>query len=92
MMGVRVAETVYILCALMSIAVAYLLFRGYRRTPGHLLLWSCLCFVALAGNNAILFIDMVVLPDTDIAGPFWRNLFSAIGGSLLLFGLIWELS
>jgi hypothetical protein len=47
------AETVYILCALTSLACAVLLVRGYRRTPSRLLLLSSFCFVGLALNNAL---------------------------------------
>lgn len=86
------AELVYILCGIMSIACALMLIRQYRRAPSHLLFWSFLCFVGLAFNNTILVVDMIMLPDVDISGPFWRNLLAAISGSLLLFGLIWELS
>ena len=56
------AEVVYILCALTSLACAVLLIRGYRRSRSRLLLWSCLGFVALAANNVLLFVDLVVVP------------------------------
>ena len=86
------AEGVYVLCALMSIACAVMLMRGYSRARSHLLLWSSLCFLGLALNNAVLFLDMLVFPDVEFNGAFWRNLLSASSGSLLLFGLIWELT
>ncbi len=60
------AEIVYALCAAMSILCAVLLFRAYRRTRTNLLLWSTLCFLGLAINNVLLFVDIVVLPDIDL--------------------------
>ena len=86
------AEFVFSLCAIMSIACAALLLRGYFRERSHLLLWSSLCFVALAVNNALLFVDVFILPEYDFSGDLWRNMLSAIAGSLLLFGLIWEMT
>ena len=85
------AELVYFLCAVMSLACTIMLLRAYRRAPSHLLLWSSLCFVGLAATNAILFVDLVLLPDVDFRGPLLRSIISAASGSLLLFGLIWEL-
>lgn len=84
------AETVYGLCALMSVVCAIMLFRGYRATRTQLLLWSSLCFGFVALNNIFLFFDLVVFPDLDLHGPFWRNFLGATAGSLMLFGLIWE--
>lgn len=88
------ASAVYLLCAATSIACAWLLFRGYRRSAVRLLLWSALCFVCLALNNILLFVDKVILPDSDsIAGltyASWRSLAALAGIVLLLVGLIWE--
>jgi hypothetical protein len=86
------AEIVYILSSILSIACAVLLYRGYRKNPSHLLLWSSLCFGLLAVNGTILFFDLVILPDINFNGIFWRNLISATAGSVLLFGLIWEMT
>ena len=83
-------ETVYILCALMSIACAGFLLRGYLDTRSQLLLWSSICFGFLALNNIILFFDLVIFTQIDFEGVLWRNSMSAIAGSTLLFGLIWE--
>ena len=86
------AELVYILCSLLSVACAFFLARGYYRTPSHLLLWSSICFGLLAVNSGILVLDLVILPDVDFNGFLWRNVLGASAGSLLLFGLIWEMT
>jgi hypothetical protein len=82
------AEAVYLLCAGTSIACAVLLLRGYVRQRTRLLLWSSLCFVCLAINNALLFLDLIVVPTTDLS--MWRAVTALLGISLLLFGLVWE--
>lgn len=86
------AELVYVLCAAMSLLCAIMLWRGYRRSHTKLLLWSSFCFGFFALNNIILVVDMVILPDVEMAGPFWRNLIGTMSGTVLLFGLIWELT
>ena len=88
------AETVYVLCALTSLACAALLFRGYSRSGARLLMWAGLCFVGLAINNILLFVDKVVLPDKGIVlglhFAVWRSLAAVIGLALLVVGLIWD--
>jgi len=80
---------VYILCFLTSGACAFLLARNYRRTGTRLLMWSALCFAFLALNNAVLFVDAMVLPDVDLA--LARLTLSLAAVSVLLFGFIWDL-
>lgn len=82
------AETVYLLCAATSSLCAGLLLRGYRRTQTRLLFWSGLCFLGLAFNNAMLVIDLMVVPDVDLST--WRTVPAVIGFGLLLYGLVWE--
>lgn len=86
------AEVVYILCAVMCIGCAVLLFRGYRRSATQLLFWSALCFLFLSLNNIVLVVDLLLLPNIEFYGLEIRNIFSATAGSLLLFGLIWEVT
>lgn len=86
------SEIVYFLCALLSVACALILYRGFRESRSQLLFWSCMCFAFLGANNVLLLIDMTIFADVDISGPFWRNILSAIAGSVLLFGLIWEIT
>lgn len=81
-------ETVYLLCAATSAACALLLLRAHRRTRTSLLLWSGLCFVGLALNNAILVVDLILVPDVDLST--WRLVPAVVGVALLLYGLIWE--
>jgi hypothetical protein len=81
-------ETVYLLCAGTSVTCAGLLLRGYRRQRTRLLLWSSLCFVFLAFNNTLLFLDLIVVTTVDLS--LWRGVTALAGVSVLLFGLIWE--
>jgi hypothetical protein len=82
------AEAVYILCALTSLACAVLLLRGYGRSRTRLLLWSGLCFVGLAVSNMLLFVDLVIFPEGDLG--VWRSASALVGISTLLYGLIWD--
>ena len=84
------AKLVFILCAITSIVCAIALTKGYRRSRNMLLFWSALCFGFMAANNVFLIIDLLVLPELDMNGSFWRNLLTATSGSLLLIGLILE--
>lgn len=86
------ALTIYFLCSLFSLACAVLLFRSYRRTPSHLLFWSGLSFGFLTINNMVLFADIILFPHLDFHGAMIRSICGALAGSVLLFGLIWELT
>jgi hypothetical protein len=80
------AEAVYLLCALTSLACLALLLRGYLRSRVRLLFWSALCFAGLAANNILLFVDLIVVPASDLS--LWRNLAALVGVGTLLYGLI----
>jgi hypothetical protein len=82
------AEAVYLLCAATSMACAALLLMGYQRQHSRLLLWSSLCFISLAANNTLLFLDLMVVVDADLS--IWRGVTTLIGVGFLLFGLIWD--
>ena len=81
-------ELVYVLCALTSVLCAGLLLRSYRANRSRLLLWSTLCFVGLAINNILLFVDIVLVPDVDLRWLRSGSALTALG--LLTIGLIWE--
>ena len=80
------AEIVYALCALTSIACAWLLFRKYLARRARLLFWASLCFLGLAANNVLLFADLVLFPTIDLSG--WRTAAALLGMSVLVYGLV----
>lgn len=82
------AEAVYLLCALTSLACAILLYRGYRRSRTRLLFWSSLCFAGLVLNNVLLFVDLVVVPEVDLR--MLRAWIALVSLSLLIYGLVEE--
>jgi hypothetical protein len=81
-------EIVYLLCAATGGACAVLLLRAYHRAGTRLLLWSGLCFVGLTLNNALLVVDLILVPDVDLST--WRLVPAVAGVALLLYGLVWE--
>ena len=80
------AEVVYVLCTLTSLGCAALLFRGYRASRTRLLFWSSICFLGLAANNFLLFLDLVVLPKVDLS--LARGLTGLIPLLVFTWGLI----
>jgi hypothetical protein len=82
------AAAVYLLCALTSILCAALLIRAYRANGARLLFWSSLCFIGLALNNVLLFVDLVLVPQVDLR--MVRDLSALAALSIMLFGLIWD--
>lgn len=79
---------VYILCAATCLVCAVMLFRGYQQSKVRLLFWSSLCFLGLMLDNIMLYVDVVVVPDVNLA--FWRKLPGFLATALLVFGLVWE--
>lgn len=79
---------VYLLCLATCLFCVVLLVRGYIRTRGQLLFWTALCFVGLAVNNLLLFIDLAILPAVDLSVPRHLSTLAAIG--VLLYGFIWQ--
>jgi hypothetical protein len=74
-----------------SAMCAALLLRHYGRRRTGLLLWSALCFVGLALNNLLLFLDLVVLRNSmDLS--MVRAVTGAAAVLILVYGLVWERS
>jgi hypothetical protein len=82
------SSAVYLLGAVTSLICAILLFRGYKLGKRKLLLWSALCFSGLALSNALVFVDLILLPQVDLY--LLRLCVTAVSMLLLLFGLVWE--
>ncbi len=81
-------ELVYLLCALTSFACAALLFRGWLKSKVRLLAFSTICFSMFALNNALLLVDLLVVPTIDLSVV--RGLAALVGVSALLCGMIWD--
>ena len=82
------AEAVYLLCALVSVVCAVMLLNGYRANRTTLLFWSSLCFVGLAVNNVLLFVDLVIAPEVDLS--LLRSYVALAAIMALVCGLVWE--
>lgn len=87
-MEIGFGTAVYVLCALTSLTCAVLLLRGYFRSGVRLLLWSGICFAGLALNNIFVFVDVRILPQTDLS--LVRTLPAIAGIAVLIYGLVWE--
>ena len=83
-----IAEGVYLLCAATSLLCAVLLFHGHRKSALPLLFWSGLCFAGLAVNNLLLFVDLIIVPETDLS--LWRSAVALASLGVLIYGLVWE--
>jgi uncharacterized paraquat-inducible protein A len=80
---------VYVLGMFVALACGVLLARGYRRSRHRLLLWSSICFLGLSLSNALLYLDLSVLP-TQIDLHLMRRAVTAVSFLVLLYGLIWD--
>ena len=79
---------VYVLGVIVTLLCGILLLRGYLRNRTRLLLWSALCFFGLALSNFLVFLDLVLFPQTDLY--LFRLLTAVAAMMILLYGLIWE--
>jgi fluoride ion exporter CrcB/FEX len=65
---------------------AVLLLRAYGLVRKRLLLWAGLCFAGLATSNAIVVVDLFLVPEIDLYR--WRLGVAAMAMLLLVYGLI----
>ena len=79
---------VYLLSFATNLVCAILLLRAYQRVLKRLLLWSGLCFAGLALSSAMVFVDLIVVPEVDLF-PL-RLLVGIAAMALLIYGLIFE--
>jgi hypothetical protein len=79
----------FLIVLLTSFACMVLLFRAYLSSRLRILLWSALCFVGLTVNNALLFVDLVLLP-ASIDLRVYRNAAALVGMLFLIYGFIRE--
>lgn len=84
------AEAVYVLCTLTSLACAVLLYKAHRIARTRLLFWSALCFAGLTANNLLLLVDMLLVPDVDLS--LWRSTVALAALLGLIYALVYESS
>ena len=85
-----IGQIIYFLCALTCWLCAVLLLRAYARQRAKLLFWSGAAFCTFGVGNIMLFVDLVIVPASDLS--LVRNVITLMGVLLLLRGLIWESS
>ena len=86
-----IVRTVYVLCALISVACAAALLLIYwnpRRRPGRLMMWASVCLAWFAVSNTLMVVDLV--GSIGIPLTVARAATACIGAFALLFGLVWE--
>jgi len=67
---------------------AVLLLRAYTRVRKRLLLWCGLCFAGLMVSNALLIVDLFVVPGISLY-PL-RLMVAAVSMLAMVYGLIFE--
>lgn len=80
---------VYIACCLLSLLCALQLMSGFRRNKVKLLFWTSLGFFGFALNNALLFIDLILLTEVMDLSVI-RTIPALAGMIMMLYGLISE--
>ncbi|OYV67203.1 MAG: hypothetical protein B7Z74_09955 [Deltaproteobacteria bacterium 21-66-5] len=81
-------DFIYLLCAATALMCSVLLWRGYRENRIRLLFWSSLCFLGLAVENVLLYLDRVTYPNVDLS--MYRQLVGLAALTLLIYSMIWE--
>ena len=84
-----IPAVVYLLCLATSLLCVVLLTRSYMRSGARLLFWCALSFCGVAGNNLLLFIDLVMVPAVDLS--ILRHSCTLMAIAVLLYGLVWEM-
>ena len=82
------AGLIYLLCAATAIICAALLWRSHRKNGVRLLFWSSVCFVGLAIESILLYVDRITLPHADLS--LYRHLVGLCALVSLIYGLVWE--
>lgn len=82
--------SIYLLCALVALTCAVLLYRSWKRGRVRLLFWSWLCFAVLAVANLAAIADYMTGPAIDLYPH--RCALHLLAYVLVAYGLAWETS
>lgn len=80
---------VYVMCLLTCIVCTFLMARAYQRSRMRLLFWCALCFFFLSIQNALVVIDVIPSPETDLL--MYRQIASFAAVAVLIHGFLWEI-
>jgi len=78
---------IYIVHTAVSLLCSVLLLRAYAQVRKRLLFWSGLYFAGSTLVNALVFMDLIVVPNIDLY-PLRLGI-SLVAAAMLVFGLIW---
>jgi hypothetical protein len=82
------AGLIYLLCAATAVACTVLLWRSYRTIRVRLLFWSSVCFLGLAAENILLYLDRITFPHVDLS--MYRHLVGLAALFSLVYALVWD--
>lgn len=82
------AGLIYLLCAATAMACTILLWRSYRINRVGILFWSSVCFLGLAAENVLLYLDRITLPHVDLS--MLRHLVELTALLALIYRLVWD--
>lgn len=82
------ASMIYLLCAGAALACAVLLWRSFHRNPSRLVFWSSVCFLGLAAESVLLYLDRVTFPRVDLS--MYRHVVGLVALASLLYAFIWD--
>ncbi|MEP6548564.1 MAG: DUF5985 family protein [Gammaproteobacteria bacterium] len=78
----------YALCAVISVACAAFTLQQCVASGSRLLMWATLCFIGLAVNNVLIYLDDILLPSDGFF--LWRACAALAGMTAFICGLIWD--
>ncbi|MEP6883581.1 MAG: DUF5985 family protein [Gammaproteobacteria bacterium] len=81
-------QTMYALCALVSVACAAFSLQQYLANGSKFLRWATLCFMGLAVNNILIYLDDILHRGGDFF--MWRAAAALAGMTAFIYGLIWD--
>lgn len=82
------AASVYLLCSVSCLVCVVLLWRTYRSSSSRFVFWSLLCFAGLTVSNALLFVDLVLVPQIDLL--VYRQLVTFMSVAAMMWGFMWD--
>ena len=81
------ASLIYLLCAATALACAVVLWNNFRSSRTGMVFWSSVCFLGLATESLLLYVDRIAFPRVDLSA--YRHVVGLVALASLLFAFIW---